>query len=944
MARTAAWRGCVTPLLLCALMSPCPAMARNGDGDAPRYSVAPASLDRALADFALQSGLQLFYSPSLVAGRTSPGVDGRLPARSALERLLSGTGLVAVPSRRDVFVIRARTGSHRVPARAEPPRTRPVPVAPHATVDLDNVVVTGSRLPRAARETAMPLTVISREQIESSGFTTLFDLLRNQPGITGHHVSETASESLSQALTSVFPTSVASAASLLSLGPRGTLYLIDGRRFPTYALPSASVGGVNDLATVPISLVERIEILRGGASAIYGADAIGGVVNIITRSDRTGAEASALYGMSERGDALNWRVSSRIGIDLKDHFLSVAADHLHQSHLPGASRDWHTLDHRRLGLPDGTEALGYASDAGRPLDFRCVLEGDPDAPACRLDRDRYKSLVPRIDADVVQAHWSRKAPGAASPYLDLRASRVVTRMQAAPMTLYTPYRASYIYHAFYDIGPVESRNRSTTLDMAAGVDRRIAGWDVNVELAHRSNLVRNRIAGVYDLDVLARVVAQDRYRYDGRANPAAVIDEIARSLWISARAEASTASVRATSEFETWNGRPWRIALGAEAGRNRLRYAYDPYLSSSSYSFPLDIAPIDVSAGRRAIFAETEIPLAPKLFVEAAARIDWIEDFGSRLSPRLGARWSVGEHLMLRANHARSFRAPTLHELHGYPSTASFGNTALVPDAAPFSPCATAFLSICFLQYRVATNPALEPERASSWNAGAVLSTDRGSISLDLFDIARRNEIAVSDPVNDPAQRTDAVARDASGLAEYLDIKYVNDGSSRVRGAYLDATWSLIGDPDPVGGHALRLRLSGAYTDRATVRRAGLEGTELAGYRFPRYSASGGLQWRADRWTLALHARYFASHRVYAAGEPCPEANLLAGRCRNKGLTLLSLDALYRSRDDRWSAGFGIDNLTDRQPTNYEIDRAGYNPAFDDPVGRSFQVRMTRRF
>ena len=158
---------------------------------------------------------------------------------------------------------------------------------------LDTIEVTGSRIKRADVEGALPITVINRAQIDASGEISVADYLR---------------ATTFNSFGSIRPQSGSSAQATAGIGLRGlgegrTLVLIDGRRAPV----AAATGTFQDINAIPLAAVERIEILSDGASAIYGSDAIGGVVNIITRKDFNGAEFSYGRGMPSRagGDTEN---------------------------------------------------------------------------------------------------------------------------------------------------------------------------------------------------------------------------------------------------------------------------------------------------------------------------------------------------------------------------------------------------------------------------------------------------------------------------------------------------------------------------------------------------------------------------------------------------------------------------------------------------------------
>lgn len=500
---------CGLPILLCVA----PLSAAWASGEPVRSFNIPATpLAGALDAFAKQSGLQLIYPPALAEGRRARAVSGRLAPSQALQRILADSGLEAFPASDDIYVLRARTRD--APAQ-RPVAPQALTAAPAPTVSapqpMHRVLVTGSRIPRVALEATTPVSIISREQIESGGFTTLFDLLRHQPGMTGHHVVEAATEDISNSLTSLVPTAVVQSASLYGLGPRGTLYLVDGRRVASYAVPSTSLGGLQDLGAIPLSMVERVEILRGGASAVYGADAVSGVVNIILRQDYEGGEIEALYGLSERGDAEIWRMSAGVGFPVASGQMSVFADHLSQAELGGTSRAWHTRDRRKDGLDDNTTPLGYylrKGSGGLHLlpSAPCVAAADPTHPACRLDRERYRSLRPESDSNSVRVHWHRPldAEGTTELHVTLRSARTDSRMHAAPMTFWhlplppgDAHRdvADAVSHAFYDVGPIVSRNRVAVFDGAAGLRFAFRSWDMNAELSHASHQVDSRVQG-----------------------------------------------------------------------------------------------------------------------------------------------------------------------------------------------------------------------------------------------------------------------------------------------------------------------------------------------------------------------------------------------------------------------------------------------------------------
>ena len=155
--------------------------------------------------------------------------------------------------------------------------------------NLDRVEVVGSRIKRAVdTEPTSPVTTLTRADIEQTGLTSTFDII--------NHISASDGSGLSTVTTQTNGSDGTQTVSLRNLGANRTLVLVDGKRWPTDA------NGIVDLSSIPVAIIERIEVLKDGASAIYGSDAIAGVINIITRKKYDGAQVGWTYGETSHGD------------------------------------------------------------------------------------------------------------------------------------------------------------------------------------------------------------------------------------------------------------------------------------------------------------------------------------------------------------------------------------------------------------------------------------------------------------------------------------------------------------------------------------------------------------------------------------------------------------------------------------------------------------------
>ena len=168
-----------------------------------------------------------------------------------------------------------------------------------AAKTLDRVEVTGSRIKRVDAETTQPVAVVTRADIEKSGLTNVFDILNNITSSDGSGLSTTTTQTNGS--------DGSQNISLRGLGSDRTLVLVDGKRWIT------DIDGVVDLSTIPVAIIERIDVLKDGASAIYGSDAIAGVVNIITRKNFEGAQFGVSYGQTAKGDGAQKSADITIG-------------------------------------------------------------------------------------------------------------------------------------------------------------------------------------------------------------------------------------------------------------------------------------------------------------------------------------------------------------------------------------------------------------------------------------------------------------------------------------------------------------------------------------------------------------------------------------------------------------------------------------------------------
>jgi iron complex outermembrane receptor protein len=262
------------------LLGAAPAMAAQAPAE-QEYDLPRQPLERSVLEISRRSGRSLVAPSALLEGRTAPELRGRYGPGAALDALLAGSGLRAEPVEGG-YVIR----------RGEP-----------GPGEEDAIVVTGT-LVRGAQPTS-PLIRIGRDEIDRSGATSVEQLLRELPQNFQGGVNQ---ENFFVPGAGADITEHGAGINLRGLGQRATLVLVNGRR-----LAPSGVGSFVDVSLIPVSALERVEILTDGASAIYGSDAVGGVVNFILKDRFEGIETTVQAGTSTQGGGSQWLASGTAG-------------------------------------------------------------------------------------------------------------------------------------------------------------------------------------------------------------------------------------------------------------------------------------------------------------------------------------------------------------------------------------------------------------------------------------------------------------------------------------------------------------------------------------------------------------------------------------------------------------------------------------------------------
>ncbi|NTV26055.1 MAG: TonB-dependent receptor [Chlorobiaceae bacterium] len=470
-----------------------------------------------------------------------------------------------------VLMLSAALLAGTVEARAE---------ASPATWQTDEVVVTATRTPNPVSKLPMAVEVITRQQIEESGAMNLSDVLEEAQGVN-------ALEPTNGRL---------GVASLRGLDSRLTLVLVDGIRL------TQGFQGYSDLREIPAGIIDRVEIVRGAGSALYGSDAVGGVINVITRQPTRDLQGglAASGGMSRLGQA---------GTVATDGWLSGTTGRLGYS-VAGSyyDRDRYDRDHSDLMtdgddrvIGSGSVALTYALKPGVKLSGGFIYaDNQLDGIRTQTSGDFDRS----VNSDRLIGYFGAEISTGSESSLTLRASR-------------------------------------TTYDWSSDMD------NVNA-LPYVTATVASGIRTTTETTTTTRTkVSQDADQFEAR--------------WTGKLNGAHLLTLGA--EYRTEDREDESLTLTRKVV-TRTNATTGVRTSGPTTTTTTDASSISHDVHNLGLFAQDEIRVLEPLSVIAGIRYDDHSDFGSRFSPKIAALLRIDDHLKLRASYGEGFRAPSLYELY----------------------------------------------------------------------------------------------------------------------------------------------------------------------------------------------------------------------------------------------------------------------------------------
>lgn len=928
------------------------------------FNLPAGPLDQTLLGISRQGGLPISFEQSLVAGIEAPAIQGHLTQTQALHLALQGSGLTDQASADGVVVTaEPRSAAVATPtAYAEP------------TTQLQRVEVTGTAIRRVDAETAVPVTILKAEDLRKQGVTSTEELVGR---LSGNQSVNNSSRSVGS------DTGGASFADLRGIGSNKTLVLLNGRRLGNNAIDGASV----DLNTIPFAAIDRVEILRDGASALYGTDAIGGVINFITKKGLTDGQFTTGYETpthSGGGDSQNFSGSWGFGDLQEDRFnVFAVANYDKQEHLGAKDRaySYNYQPSRGLDYSSGTANpanWSQGANATNPL-----AASGCNAPGliarngiCRQSLWSYLDLIPETEKTSVFTKATGKLADDHNVNLEYFWARNNNETQVGPGTLtgqhINPGTAFYPGNGITPgpngfaldttqpvnvnwresaLGPRQQTSQNTGQRLLLSFDGNVAGWDYDVGASYNQNKVISSIDSGYVNDRAAGLGLAN-----GILNPfgpqTADGQAYLRDNALSGDYRTSVGRVkgldgRVSREIGDWFGAgPAGLALGAEFRKEEFHQDIAGFAGDVQ---SLGVDPnASVSGDRdlKAQYAEVNVPVLDSLELSAAIRHDKYSDFGSTTNPKYSFRFQPFRELVVRGAYSEGFRAPSLYELYNPTYTtftsANYNDPRLCAGGTPSN--GGIANRDCAQQYNNKTggNTDLSPETARNVTLGFVYQPFSAlNVGVDFWWIKIANQIAEfpeSAVFANPDQYADRIVRKADGSIDHVVTGLANLGKVKTSGVDLSLDYRF---PESAYGQF----------------GLGLQGTYVSRYDFQQQIGGKYLDNVGDFQGVGVIARW--KHLATATWSKGPLGATLSNRfttgyndydrethARVGSYNLWDLSGTYQWRKTL-GVTLGVKNLFDREPPfsnqTYTF-QSGYDPRYTDPYGRTLFTRVSYNF
>ena len=671
----------------------------------------------------------------------------------------------------------------------------------------NKITITGSHIKRTDLEGPSPITSLSSEDIALTGVTDVIGLFAKLP-ISGQGTFSTQGNSSDDTANG------GSSVSLRGLGADSTLILINGRRVSVSPFAKGIDTAFVDINNIPLAAIERVDILKDGASATYGSDAIAGVINIILKSDFDGMQLSGKIGSTADGGGEESNFSLLWGTSDARSSHTFIMDYFKRDETLYADRDYSRSANQALLRPNDPDAVDFRSSSGIPGTI--ALRSDPTnrlpdtfgndvcAPEdidtannlCRYDYAPHSTMVPATERFSFNYMGKYKISEDLSSFIEFTGQNAttVTRGAASPSfnELFMdgdnpnhPFAGDPLHPFFQqdltmrrrlvDIGNREKNTDSNYLRAITGFNGVINEWDWEVAASYiRSYSTERGVDGFPNSRRVQEAIDSGLWNpFEPSTNTQEALDFIETTTTRVGKSTNRSIDGSISGPVTEMQNGPLMLAVGLEYREETISDNPDDQFLRGDV-FGTEATQANGSRDNTSLFAEVAIPVLEDFELQIAVRYEDYSDFGTTTNPKLAFRWKAVDNVVIRGSFGTAFRAPSLHQI-------GLGRTDESPSLIDTVRCEAVgnINNACVPQEYTAVfegNPDLDPEESTSINFGTVIDfSDNLSLAVDYYDYE------IEDIIDSDTQFVFTNFGDDPNVVERLPSVIANDPGEVVR-------------------------------------------------------------------------------------------------------------------------------------------------------------------
>jgi outer membrane receptor protein involved in Fe transport len=957
------------------------------------FNIPVQSLSKSLNKLSDIAKISFLFPYNLVENKIGKSVQGKYTVQQALTMLLENTNLEGHISGKRAFLIKPLTTNNNM--GKEKMKYQKTLIATILTLlfsstsnaeeaaptnntskneEIERIAVTGSHIKRNAMEGPSPLTSLSSEDIAKSGVTDLIGLFTKLP-MAGQGTFSTQGNSSDNT------SNGGSSVSLRGLGADSTLILVNGRRVSVSPFANNIDTAFVDINNIPLAAIKRVDILKDGASATYGSDAVAGVINIILRDDIEGVELSGKVGDSADGGGGESNLSIVWGNSTEKSSHTFALDYFDREEILYGDRSYSksanqaglrpndpfTTDFRSSSGFPGTIALASDSTNRMPDTFGndVCAASDIVGNLCRYDYAPVMTSTPASErvSFIYMGKYEISDNLRAFAELNGQNSKTTIRGAGSPSfnelfmsgdNLNHPF-ADMPSHEFYqqdltmrrrmlDIGNREKRVDSDYYRAIVGVRGEIDDWSWEAAYSYiKSKSTERGVNGFPNSRRTQEAIDSGLWNpFEPSSNSQASLDYIETQTSRIGQSTSKSLDGKVSGPLMEMKHGELGLAVGIEYRENSISDNPDDQFLRGEV-FGTEATQANGSRDNTAVFAELAIPVLDNFEVQLAVRHEDYSDFGTTTDPKIAFMWNPSDTLSIRGSFGTAFRAPSLHQI-------GLGNTDESPNLVDDVRCDAVgnVNKACEPQEYTAIlsgNKDLGPEESKSYNIGIIYEmTGDFDFSVDYYSydienvITKDTQFKFSNQGGDPSvviRLPSNVAGDPGEVVRIFD-QYENIGNVETSGLDIEANYALASD---FGEFKFTYALN--YVLKYEDARPNPDGsmridTQEGDFEQPEVRWTFNTSWVKDDWNANIAINYIGEFKQDTSVQEDGIAGIDSMTTVDTTVNYIGIDNVTLT--------LGATNLFNEEPPFSYHDFMGYVNSTHNAVGRFTYVQAKYKF